>query len=51
MPKTLVPSGVHLKEHHCLRWLPVPLVKILEEEQRKGNPNNILIGTQRAQFV
>ena len=22
MPRTLVPSGVHLKEHHCRRWLP-----------------------------
>ena len=27
------------------------LLKILEEEQLKGNPNKILIRTQRAQFV
>ena len=51
MPRTLVPSGVRLKEHHCCRWLPVSLLKILEEEQLKGNPNKILIRTQRAQFV
>ena len=51
MPRTLVPSGVRLKEHHCHRWLPVSLLKILEEEQLKGNPNKILIKTQRAQFV
>jgi len=51
MPRTLVPSGVRLKEHHCRRWLPVSLLKILEEEQLKGNPNKILIRTQRAQFV
>ena len=51
MPRTLVPSGVRLKEHHCRRWLPLSLLKILEEEQLKGNPNKILIRTQRAQFV
>ncbi len=51
MPRTLVPSGVRLKEHHCRRWLPVSLLKILEEEQLKGNPIKILIRTQRAQFV
>ena len=51
MPRTLVPSGIRLKEHHCRRWLPVSLLKILEEEQLKGNPNKILIRTQRAQFV
>ena len=27
------------------------LLKILEEEQIKGNPNKILVRTQRAQFV
>ena len=27
------------------------LLKILEEEQLKGNPNKILVRTQRAQFV
>ena len=29
----------------------MPLLKFLEEEQLKGNPNKILIRTQRAQFV
>jgi len=51
MPRTLVTRGVRLKEHHCSRWLPVFLLKILEEEQLKGNPNKILIRTQRVQFV
>ena len=47
MPRILVPSGVRLKEHHCRRWLPVSLLKILEEEQLKGNPNKILIRTPK----
>ena len=51
MPRALVPSGVRLKENHFRRWLPVSLLKILEEEQIKGNPNKILVRTQRAQFV
>lgn len=51
MPKTLVPIGLSLKEHHCRRGLPVSLPKILEEEQLKEYPNKILIRTQRAQFV
>ena len=33
MPRTLVPSSARLKEHHCCRWLPVSVLKILEEEQ------------------
>ena len=51
MPRTLVPSSARLKEHHCCRWLSVSLLKILEEEQLKGNPNKTLISTQRGQFV
>ena len=51
MPRTLVPSSARLKEHHCCRWLSVSLLKILEEEQLKGNPNKILVRTQKAQFV
>ena len=51
MPRALVPSGVRLKENHFRRWLPVSLLKILEEEQLKGNPKKILIRTLRPQFV
>ena len=38
MPRTLVPSGVRLNEHYCRRWLPVSLLKELEEEQTKLKP-------------
>ena len=51
MPRTLVTRGVCLKEQHCSRGLLVSLLKILEEEQLKGDPNKILIRTQRVQFV
>ncbi len=51
MPRTLVPSGVRLKEHHCRRWLPVSLIEDLESGQKNGKTENILIGVQRAQFM
>ncbi|MEZ7853217.1 MAG: hypothetical protein QMB42_05030, partial [SAR324 cluster bacterium] len=51
MPRTLVPSGVRLNEHYCRRWLPVSLLKELEEEQTKLKPEKIIIRAQRAQFM
>ena len=51
MPRTLVPSGVRLNEHYCRRWLPVSLLKELEEEQTKLKPEKTIISAQRAQFM
>ena len=39
MPRTLVPSGVRLNEHHCQRWLPVSLLKDLKAEKGKYMSN------------
>ena len=51
MPRTLVPSGVRLNEHYCRRWLPVSLLKEIEEEQTKLKPEKTISRTQRAQFT
>lgn len=51
MPRTLVPSGVRLKEHYCRRWLPVSLLKDLEVKQQNSDSNKMLIRAQRAQFM
>ena len=51
MPRTLVPSGFSLDEHYCRRWLPVSLLKELETEQTKLNPEKIIIRAQRAKFM
>jgi len=51
MPRTLVPSGVRLNEHHCQRWLPVSLLKDLKAEKGKKIPEKILIRIQRAHFI
>ena len=51
IPRTLVQRGEHLNEHYCRCWLPVSLLKELEEEQTKLKPEKIIIRAQRAQFI
>ena len=51
MPRTLVPSGVRLKEHYCRRWLPVSLLQVLEGKRQNGDFKKILIRAQRAKFM
>ena len=51
MPRTLVHSSVRLNEPYCRCWLPVSLLKELEEEQTKLKPEIIIIRAQRAQFM
>ena len=51
MPRTLVPSVISLNEQYCWSWLPVSLLKELEEEQTKLQRETIIIRAQREKFM
>lgn len=48
MSKILIPQGIALNEHYCIRWLSVKLLKKLAEEQKNGINNACIISTQRS---
>lgn len=48
MSKILIPQGIALNEHYCIRWLSVKLLKRLSDEQSKGINNSCIIATQRS---
>ncbi|MGA1598065.1 MAG: helix-turn-helix domain-containing protein [bacterium] len=52
MPRTLVPAGAAFNEHHCRRWLPITVLRDLQEHSGSpASPDTWRIGAQRARFV
>lgn len=50
MSKILIPQGIALSEHYCIRWLSVKLLKKLAEEQKNSIDNPCIISTQRSKM-
>ena len=51
MSKFFLPAGMVTREHYCRRWLPVQLLRKLEEKQRNGHDGSTIIAAQRSRFL
>lgn len=51
MSKILIPQGIALDEHYCIRWLSVKLLKQIAELQKEGNSPSTIIATQRSKML
>lgn len=50
MSRILIPQGIALSEHYCIRWLSVKLLKKLAEDQKNNIENSCIIATQRSKM-